>query len=1240
MARQPSTTSRPATPDPVDWVLRGVHRYIERGDRISDGWSLHTTQRRDWESFYRERWQHDKAVRSTHGVNCTGSCSWMVYVKDGYITWESQAVDYPSIGPGMPEYEPRGCPRGASFSWYTYSPLRVKYPYVRGRLQELWRAALARLGDPVEAWASIVEDPEAAISYKEIRGRGGFVRTTWDEAIEIISAAHVYTIKRYGPDRVVGFTPIPAMSMVSYSGGTRFLSLIGGVILSFYDWYADLPPASPQVFGDQTDVPESADWFNAGYLVIWGTNIPITRTPDAHFMVEARYRGQKVVVASPDYSDHTKFADDWLAARPGTDGALAMAMGHVILREFYVERQVPYFEDYGRRFTDLPFLVTLRERAPGVYASDRFLHAADLGAAAATTENADWKTVVLDEATGAPAVPNGSIGFRYGAEGEGRWNLELGTIRPALSLYGRPGVEPVPVDLARFDLGPTEGGTTMRRGVPAMRIGGQLVTTVFDLLLAQYGVARDGLPGDWPSGYDDATQPGTPAWQETVTSVPAATAARIGREFARNAELTRGRSMIAMGAGTNHWYHSDQIYRTFLALVALCGTEGVNGGGWAHYVGQEKVRPLSGWSTLAFATDWVRPTRHQAGTSYWYLATDQWRYEGIGAGEIASPLGSGRFEGQQFVDCNLQAARMGWLPSHPSFDRNPLDLATEAEGAGRTAAEHVVEELRAGRLHFAAADPDAPENFPRVLSVWRANLLTSSGKGHEYFLRHLLGSASEAVRAEESPPERRPEEVAWRDPAPRGKCDLLTTMDFRMTGTCLFSDIVLPAATWYEKFDLSTTDLHPFVNSFNPAIAPPWEARSDWDTWKAIAARFSELARTHLGVRRDLVAMPLLHDTPDELGQPSGEARDWAHGECEPIPGRTMPKLTVVERDYGAVAEKLTALGPLVEQQGIGMKGVHFTPSDEVAWLADHNGTVHGGVADGRPSLVRAEDACEAILALSGTTNGRNAVASFQSLEARTGLALADLAGSRAGDRVTFADTQHGPATVITSAEWSGIEAEGRRYAPFTQNVERGIPWRTLTGRQQFYLDHAWIRELGDALPAYRPPLDVGRHFGSQEVRDSEALQLTVRYLTPHSKMSIHSEYQDNLHMLTLFRGGAIIWMNDRDAARIGVGDNDWIEAYNRNGAVSCRAVVSHRIPPGTCLMYHAKDRHLQSPVSEVTGKRGGTDNSLTRLVMKPSHMIGGYAQLSWGFNYYGPCGTQRDETTVIRKRRAEVVFP
>ena len=164
-------------------LLLDAHEFFRRGPVSAEGWSQVVAKGRESDSFYRERWQHDKVVRSTHGVNCTGSCSWNVYVKDGLITWESQAVDYPSTGPDMPDYEPRGCPRGASFSWYTYSPLRVKYPYVRGSLLELYRDARARLGDPVDAWAEIVEDPEKAALYKSHRGRGGFVRASWQDAV-------------------------------------------------------------------------------------------------------------------------------------------------------------------------------------------------------------------------------------------------------------------------------------------------------------------------------------------------------------------------------------------------------------------------------------------------------------------------------------------------------------------------------------------------------------------------------------------------------------------------------------------------------------------------------------------------------------------------------------------------------------------------------------------------------------------------------------------------------------------------------------------------------------------------------------------------------------------------------------------------------------------------------------------------------------------------------------------------
>jgi nitrate reductase alpha subunit len=935
-------------------------------------------------------------------------------------------------------------------------------------------------------------------------------------------------------------------------------------------------------------------------------------------MTEARYRGQKVVVVSPDYADNVKFADEWLPARPGTDAALALAMGQVILQEFFVERTTPYFDDYVKRFTDLPFLVRIDDDGrPG-----KMLTAADLVSTGSTTdesENAAFKPVLLDGRTGEVVVPNGTLGHRFGESGEGRWNLDLGEVEPLLRLGDAETCEVVLPVFADLDGAPGQATAT----VPVRRVGGHRVTTVFELMLARY------------AGY-------TPEWQEPVTGVPAAAARRIAREFATNAEQSRGRSMILMGAGTNHWFHSDTIYRSFLALTTLTGCQGVNGGGWAHYVGQEKVRPVTGHQHLANALDWSRPPRNMIQAAYWYLHTDQFRYDQFSADMLSATGASGALAGLSTADVVAKSARMGWMPSYPTFDRNPLTLCEEAAEAGRPVAEHVVDALKEGSLRFAAEDPDEPRNFPRVLAVWRANLLGSSAKGNEYFLKHLLGTTS-SVRATQTPTDRRPRDVRWADQAPEGKLDLLLSLDFRQTSTTIFSDVVLPAATWYEKHDLSTTDMHPFVHSFNPAIAPPWQTRTDWDSFRAIAQKFSELAGPRLGVRKDVVAAPLTHDTPDALANPHGVVRDWKLGECEPVPGVTMPRLVEVERDYGAVADKYDAVGPLLDRLGTTTKGITYDVTAAIELLRAKNGGIRGGAADGRPSLVRDIHVCEAILALSGTTNGHLAVQGFKTLERRTGTQLHDLAAEHEGKQITFADTQASPQPVITSPEWSGSETGGRRYSPFTINVERLKPWHTLTGRQSFYLDHDWMTELGESLPVYRPPLNMAALFGENEIGDvgrlGNGLGVTVRYLTPHNKWSIHSEYQDNLFMLSLSRGGQTIWMSEADAAKVGVADNDWIEAVNRNGVVVARAIVSYRMPEGTVYMHHAQDRLIDVPLSETSGNRGGIHNSLTRLLLKPSHLIGGYAQLCFAFNYLGPTGNQRDEVTVIRRRSQEVTY-
>jgi nitrate reductase alpha subunit len=453
---------------------------------------------RAWEEFYRNRWQHDKVVRSTHGVNCTGGCTWQIFVKDGIVTWEMQGLDYPLLESGIPPYEPRGCQRGISYSWYLYSPLRVKYPYIRGCLLDLWKQAREDHEDPVEAWHSLVSDPEKRTRYQKARGKGGFRRTDWDTVLEMMAAANVDTIRSHGPDRIAGFSPIPAMSMISYASGARMLQLMGGTALSFYDWYCDLPNASPETWGEQTDVAESADWYHAKLLAVMGSNLNMTRTPDCHFAAEARHNGSKMWVFSPDFSQVSKYADEWVAINAGQDGAWWMAVNHVLLKEAHHDRQVPYFNDYIKRYSDSPYLVELVEENGG-YRPGQMLRANRL-VKYGEVENGEWKFLMWDEDADAPKMPMGSSGFRWGKPGQ--WNLKLedgldgSPIAPRLSfLESSEAVLQVGFD----DFGE---GQTLERGVPVRYLtatDGQRVpvTTIFDLLMAQYAVPR-GLPGASP----------------------------------------------------------------------------------------------------------------------------------------------------------------------------------------------------------------------------------------------------------------------------------------------------------------------------------------------------------------------------------------------------------------------------------------------------------------------------------------------------------------------------------------------------------------------------------------------------------------------------------------------------------------------------------------------------------------------------------------------------------------------
>ncbi|MXR40322.1 molybdopterin-dependent oxidoreductase [Halobaculum sp. WSA2] len=322
-------------------------------------------QYRDWEDLYREEWDWDDKARSTHSVNCTGSCSWQVYTRNGQVWREEQAGDYPRFDDSVPDPNPRGCQKGACFSDYVNADQRVTHP-------------LRRVGE---------------------RGEGKWKRVSWDEALTEIAEEVVDTVQAEEYDAISGFTPIPAMSPVSFASGSRLINLLGGVSHSFYDWYSDLPPGQPITWGTQTENAESADWYNADYIIAWGSNINVTRIPDAKYFLEAGYDGAKRVGIFTDYSQTAIHCDEWIGPEPGSDTALALGMARTIVDEGL------YDEEHLKEQTDMPLLV--RED------TGKFLRASEVPGLDADADRPE-KVFVMVDADGDLRTAPGSLGERDG----------------------------------------------------------------------------------------------------------------------------------------------------------------------------------------------------------------------------------------------------------------------------------------------------------------------------------------------------------------------------------------------------------------------------------------------------------------------------------------------------------------------------------------------------------------------------------------------------------------------------------------------------------------------------------------------------------------------------------------------------------------------------------------------------------------------------------------------------------
>jgi nitrate reductase alpha subunit len=424
--------------------------------------------------------------------------------------------------------------------------------------------------------------------------------------------------------------------------------------------------------------------------------------------------------------------------------------------------------------------------------------------------------------------------------------------------------------------------------------------------------------------------------------------------------------------------------------------------------------------------------------------------------------------------------------------------------------------------------------------------------------------------------------------------------------------------------------MHSFIHPLSAAVPPCWESKSDWQIFKALARRFSELAPAHFPeIVKDVIASPLAHDTASEIAQPT--LADWRAGQCEAIPGKTMPMLRVVDRTYRQVFNQFCSFGPLAREGGLSAHGTSYPIQDVYDEALNRMPTV---AWDGRTYLSLADDehACNVILAFATVTNGELAFRSYSNMEKRVGVPLAHLVAGSRSTRVDFKTLQTRPARFINSPMWSGLLDGGRAYSPFTYNIELMVPFRTLTGRQHFYLDHPMYLQFGEHLPCYKPkpkPSDYADLRVSKEVGPT----LMLNYLTPHGKWHIHSTYGDNQRMTTLSRGCEPFWMNDKDAAQLSIADNDWVEVHNDHGVVVTRAAVTARIPRGICIQYHSPERTYSVPKSPLRGnRRAGGHNSLTRTRLKPNFLCGGYGQFTYHFNYWGPLGSNRDTHVLVRK--------
>ncbi|PLX59662.1 molybdopterin-dependent oxidoreductase [Sedimenticola selenatireducens] len=798
------------------------------------------------------------------------------------------------------------------------------------------------------------------------RGEGKWRRVSWDEALEYVANGIVDTIKNDASDCISVFTPVPAVAPVSFAAGHRFASFIGGHTHTFFDWYGDHPTGQTQVQGLQGDTCETADWYNGRTILMWGANSASTRIPDAHFLQEAVLNGSKMYVISPDFNSTATKADVFVPIKPGTDAALALSMVNVIVKEKL------YDEHNLKEQTDLPFLIRTDTKM--------YLREADM-----VEGGSEEKFYTWDTKTNKPVLMKGS----WGEQPETKAKIQPG-------FMGRNTFVFPDGHLDLGDLDPALEGTFKVKLVDGVQVNVQPVFEAYKPKLNEY----------------------TPENVSKITGVAPSVIIQMARDFAMNKP-----SMIITGGGTNHWYWSDTVLRSFILLCAMTGNEGYNGTGVNHYVGQWKPTPLLGVVKLSFPHS---PKKHR------FCQTTIWTYY---HGNVYDAMENENIDTAKYLRESLQT---GQMPLYPQNGRDP-----------------------------------------KVFICYRGNWLNNA-KGLDYVLRNL-----------------------WP------KMNLTVDMNFRMDSTALYSDVVLPSAHWYEKTDLSMTEEHSFIHMTEPAIAPLWESKPDWEIFALLSKKVGEVAK--------------------------------------------KKGFTKYFDEKFNIARDLTKL---------------------------HDQQTDGG------KLATDEQACQFILDNAPQTQG-------MTLEMIR---------------------KEGPQRF--KSNWTSPMKEGVPYTPLQHFIQKKKPWPTLTGREQFYIDHPTFFDLGVEFPVYKAPVDAD--------------QYPLRFNTPHSRYSIHSTWKDNVLQQRLQRGGPSCEISPVDAKARGIKDNDWVEVFNDHGRVVVRCKIRNGEQSGRVSMHHEPELYV-----DLLG--GGNSQSPLPVRINPTALVGNYAHLTFKPNYYGPGGVQRDARVEVRRYTGSV---